>query len=155
QNQLEIARPRYTDSGVESLFAEINNAPWEVSWDPDEPSNSLRDLIAYVRNLISDLRQHPLSTLKVELETESSELQLHFSNRGTLPFEFYGFGSAASDRQVQLRLQFCSEEELALSRSRSPIQLLRQPPLIDQHLPGAANGEIQIDPGEAQVMSIN
>ncbi len=154
QNRSQFVEPRYADTGVESLFAWSGHELWRVSWDPEALSGAPGALITQVRKLIADLRQHPLSTLQVALEAENTELRLRLSNRGTLPFVFYGFGNASLDKGAELRLQFCDPEELKLSTSRSPIQLVRQPPLAGRYLAEAVNDEMHVEPGQSLVVTV-
>jgi len=155
QNRSQIREPRYADTGVESFSAWLDKELWRVSWNPNEVSGALADLLSAVRNLITDMRRYPLSTLQAALTVEDTELRLRLSNRGTLPFVFYGFGEGLSDRASELRLQICDQEALKVSRTRSPIQLLRQPPLVGHYLTEGAAGETHVGPGESLVVTVS
>jgi hypothetical protein len=143
------------DSGMETFFAPQADGIWRASWDPLEPPAGLVEPIQRMRALIADLRAHPLSALRAGLVRPDSasglsEVQLKLSNRGARRFAFSGFG-AATDRPAELRLQFCDPEELALSNSRSPIQLFRSDPL--EGVPSTAE-ELVLGPGEETLLAL-
>jgi hypothetical protein len=143
------------DSGTETFFVPQTEGVWRASWNPLEPPTGLVELIRRMRALISELRGHPLSSLHaclIQPETgmQTSELWLKLSNRGERPFAFAGFGAPAGER-AELRLQYCDQEELNSSRSRSPLQLIQSNPLegiMD------ASQELVIGPGEETTLTL-
>jgi hypothetical protein len=145
---------RHLDAGVESIFAWLDKELWRVAWNPKAPPSTYTPLIDDVRELIKGLRQHPLSVLHVVLVIENGELRLQFSNRGKLPFVFYGFGNKSLNERAELRLQFQGGEELKLSNFLSPIQLLRQPPLFSNRLVEPTKEEIFLGSGESLAVSV-
>lgn len=144
------------DSAMETFFAPQTDGVWRASWDPLEPPAGLAEIVHSLRSLIADLRARPLSSIRAGLvrpDTGSglSEIRLKVSNRGERPFAFQGFG-AATNQSAELRLQFCGPEELALSNSRSPMQLFRSKPF-----PGVAStpaGMVLVGPGEELVIAM-
>ena len=144
------------DSAMETFFAPQTDGVWRASWDPLEPPAGLVEIVHSLRSLIADLRARPLSSIRAGLVRPKvgsglSEIRLKLSNRGERPFAFHGFG-AATNQPAELRLQFCGPEELALSNSRSPIQLFRSKPF-----PGVAStpaGMVLVGPGEELVIAM-
>lgn len=143
------------DSGTETFFVPQQDGVWRTSWNPLEPPTDLVVLVGRMRALISDLREHPLSCLRVCLVWSGTgkrpaEILLKLSNRGSRPFALIG-SSASADEQAELHLEFCGPKELSLSKSRSPIELFRSELLDD--FPDTGK-ELVIEPGEETILPL-
>lgn len=144
----------HADAGIESLDALMDEARYSVAWTPHDVPDELRPAIAAVRHVISELREHPLSTLRAELEADG-RLRLLLANRGRERFAFHWL-DADERHRPEVRIELEDLDSGRAEGSPSPIRLLRREPVTVAPAAQLAreNGESALQPGESVALEL-
>lgn len=162
KGKTNIIQKIHADSGVESFEAMLGNRHCEFEWNPSEPPEELLPVIDIVRTFISELREHPLSTLHVKVEDFhlSKNLKcLRFAllNKGKEPFIFYDFDYRNPETRVQVRVKCRNLNDASVGKSMTPIQLIGSDPVSIQksgNLPVSSGGQITLTPQECIMIDV-